>query len=87
MAHLVARKRHADLLRAMARLRDRRIDLRYLVIGDGPERPALERLTAELGLGDRVELAGQLDHATVEAEVTWERCGRETVRAYEDALR
>jgi teichuronic acid biosynthesis glycosyltransferase TuaC len=171
VGHLVARKRHADVLRAMALLRERRPDLRYLVIGDGPERPALERLTAELGLGDRVELAGQLDHdealrrartasvfvlpsvdeafgvayveamaagvpaigtrgepgpeeiaaagggialvgagdagdlartidalldnraaraaarATVEAAFTWERCGADTVRAYEDALR
>src|SRR5262249_17418134 len=34
--------------------------LRYLIIGDGPERPALGRLAAELGVADRVELAGQL---------------------------
>jgi glycosyltransferase involved in cell wall biosynthesis len=171
VGHLVARKRHADVLRAMALLRDRRPDLRYLVIGDGPERIALRRLAAELRLSDRVELAGQLDHAealrraraaslfvlpsvdeafgvayveamaagvpaigtrgepgpeeiaaagggialvdpgdadglartidgllddrparaaaraTVEAAFTWERCGAETVRAYEDALR
>jgi teichuronic acid biosynthesis glycosyltransferase TuaC len=62
VAHLVARKRHADVLRAMARLADRRPDLRYLVIGDGPEREPLRRLAAELELGDRVELAGQLPH-------------------------
>jgi glycosyltransferase involved in cell wall biosynthesis len=37
--------------------------VRYLVIGDGPERPALARLAAELGVSDRVELAGQLDPA------------------------
>jgi teichuronic acid biosynthesis glycosyltransferase TuaC len=171
VAHLIARKRHADVLRAMALLRDRRPALRYRIVGDGPERGALERLAAELGLGGRVELAGQLPHAealrraregalfvlpsadeafgvayveamaagvpaigtrgepgpeeiaragggialvdagdvdalaraidallddpaagaaaraTVEAAFTWERCGRETVRAYEDALR
>jgi teichuronic acid biosynthesis glycosyltransferase TuaC len=171
VAHLVARKRHADVLRAMARLRDRRPELRYRVIGDGPERGALQRLADELGLAERVEFAGQLEHAdalrraregsvfvlpsvdeafgvayveamaagvpaiatrgepgpeeiaaagggialvdsgdvdalartidallddraaraaartTVEAAFTWERCGRETVRAYEDALR
>jgi glycosyltransferase involved in cell wall biosynthesis len=46
----------------MARLADRRPDLRYLVIGDGPEREPLRRLAAELELGDRVELAGQLPH-------------------------
>ncbi len=63
VGHLVARKRHADVLRALWLLRDRHPELRYLVVGDGPERPALERLTAELDLGDRVELAGQLEHA------------------------
>jgi glycosyltransferase involved in cell wall biosynthesis len=63
VGHLVARKRHADVLRALWLLRDRHPDLRYLVVGDGPERPALERLIAELDLRDRVELAGQLEHA------------------------
>jgi len=176
VGHLVARKRHADVLRAMALLRDRRPALRYRVIGDGPERGPLERLANELGLAGRVELTGQLEHAealrrareaslvvlpsvdeafgvayveamaagvpaigcrgepgpeeiaaagsggiglvpagvveaiaraidalvgdpdalraagaqaraTVEAAFTWERCGRATVRAYEDALR
>jgi teichuronic acid biosynthesis glycosyltransferase TuaC len=57
--HLVARKRHADVLRAVAAIDG----VRYLVIGDGPERPALERLAAQLGVGDRVEFAGQLPHA------------------------
>lgn len=63
VAHLVARKRHADVLRALWVLRERRPELRYLVIGDGPERGALERLAAELGLTDRVTFAGQLEPA------------------------
>ena len=58
VAHLVARKRHADVIRALARLPS---EVRYLVIGDGPERRALAALAAELGVADRVELAGQLD--------------------------
>jgi glycosyltransferase involved in cell wall biosynthesis len=175
VAHLVARKRHADVVRALWTLRHRHPTLRYLVIGDGPEREPLRRLAAELGVGDRVELAGQLPHdealrraregsafvmpsvdeafgvayveamaacmpaigcrgepgpeeiaragdgmllvapgdvealaaaidglvadrgglrslgararATVESAFTWDRCGRETVRAYEDAVR
>ena len=37
--------------------------LRYVVIGDGPEREPLRRLAAELGVADRVELTGQLPHA------------------------
>jgi glycosyltransferase involved in cell wall biosynthesis len=62
VGHLVARKRHGDVLRALWLLRDRHPDLRYVVIGDGPERPALTRLAAELGVADRVEFAGQLEH-------------------------
>jgi teichuronic acid biosynthesis glycosyltransferase TuaC len=62
VAHLVARKRHADVVRALWLLRDRHPQLRYLVIGDGPEREPLARLAAKLGLADRVELAGQLPH-------------------------
>ncbi len=63
VGHLVARKRHADVVRALWLLRDRHPQLRYLVIGDGPEREPLARLAAELGVADRVELAGQLPNA------------------------
>jgi teichuronic acid biosynthesis glycosyltransferase TuaC len=175
VAHLVARKRHADVVRALALLGDRHPRLRYVIVGDGPEHEPLRLLADELGVGDRVELTGQLPHAlalararrcalfampsvdeafgvayieamaaglpaigvrgepgpediaaagggirlvpprdhvtlaavigeliddpttlrtlgaaardTVQAAFTWERCGRETVRAYEDALR
>jgi glycosyltransferase involved in cell wall biosynthesis len=166
VGHLVARKRHADVIRALALLDD----VRYFVIGDGPERPALEALAHELGVharflgqlpheqalatarrcavfampsvdeafgvvyveamaaglpaigatgepgpeeigdglvlvppGDVEALASTLrslldDHQfrnevgararrTVQERFTWERCGRETVAAYEDALR
>jgi glycosyltransferase involved in cell wall biosynthesis len=58
VGHLVARKRHADVIRALARLPP---EVRYLVIGDGPERDSLAALARELGVEDRVELAGQLD--------------------------
>ena len=60
--HVIERKRHADVLRAIALLRDRHPGLRYLVIGDGPQLEALRRLAAELGMSERVELAGQLPH-------------------------
>ena len=60
VGHLVARKRHADVLRALWLLRDTHPELRWVVVGDGPERPALERLAGELGLADRVELRGQV---------------------------
>ena len=72
LGHLVGRKRHGDVLRALWVLRERRPDLRYLVIGDGPERGALERLAAELALSDRVTFAGQLrpDEALARARET-----------------
>jgi glycosyltransferase involved in cell wall biosynthesis len=60
--HLVARKRHADVLRAVALLADSHPRLRYLVVGDGPEREPLAALAAQLGIASRVELAGQLPH-------------------------
>jgi teichuronic acid biosynthesis glycosyltransferase TuaC len=56
VAHLVARKRHADVIHALARLPG--VD--YLVIGDGPERASLETLAGRLGVADRVEFTGQL---------------------------
>jgi len=59
VAHLVARKRHDVVLRALARLDPRRRP-EYLVIGDGPCRSGLERLAAELGVADRVQFLGQL---------------------------
>lgn len=62
VAHLVARKRHGDVLRAMWLLRDRWPHLRYVIVGDGPERRPLEQLAAELGIADRVGFTGQLPH-------------------------
>ncbi|MEA2184404.1 MAG: hypothetical protein QOF69_3589, partial [Solirubrobacteraceae bacterium] len=54
--HVIARKRHRDVLAAIARLPG----LRYVVIGDGPELGRLKQLAAKLGIADRVEFAGQL---------------------------
>jgi teichuronic acid biosynthesis glycosyltransferase TuaC len=63
VGHLVARKRHADVLRALAVLRDRYPTLRYVIVGDGPERVALEGLAARLGIRERVQFCGQLPPA------------------------
>jgi glycosyltransferase involved in cell wall biosynthesis len=60
VGHLVARKRHADVLRALAVLGPRHPRLRYTIIGDGPERSALEALAARLEVDDRVDFLGQL---------------------------
>ena len=62
LAHLEARKRHAVVLHALAAIEPkRRPD--YLIIGDGPGREPLRQMAAELGVADRVQMTGQLDHA------------------------
>jgi glycosyltransferase involved in cell wall biosynthesis len=58
VARLVRHKGHATLLRALAALRDEGLPLHATLVGDGPEREALERLSAELGVGDLVEFRG-----------------------------
>jgi glycosyltransferase involved in cell wall biosynthesis len=55
LAHVVPRKRHADVLEALQTL-----DVDWLVIGDGPELPLLRRAANDLGLQGRIEFAGQL---------------------------
>jgi glycosyltransferase involved in cell wall biosynthesis len=60
VAHLAPRKRHRDVLAAVARLRSRHPRLRYVVVGDGPARGALERQSAELGLTGCVDFRGAL---------------------------
>jgi glycosyltransferase involved in cell wall biosynthesis len=47
-------------LRALALLRERRDDWHAIFAGEGDARPELDRLTAELGLEDRVEFVGWL---------------------------
>jgi len=62
VGNLIARKRHADVIEALALLGDRRPALRYVVVGDGPERAALEALAAARGVTDRVQWCGRLPH-------------------------
>jgi teichuronic acid biosynthesis glycosyltransferase TuaC len=67
VGNLVARKRHADVLRALWLLRDRHPTLRWDVVGDGTERAGLERLADELGLDGRVRFHGALPPAAARA--------------------
>jgi teichuronic acid biosynthesis glycosyltransferase TuaC len=61
VAHLAARKRHADVISALALLRGRHPGLRYVIVGDGPERPRLQALAHSLLVDDLVEFRGELD--------------------------
>ena len=62
MGRLVHQKGFDLLLQDFARVCQARADMRLYLIGDGPERPALEAQIAELRLGDRVTLLGSLSN-------------------------
>jgi phosphatidyl-myo-inositol dimannoside synthase len=51
------------VLEAMPRLLARFPDLKYLVVGDGSDRPRLEAKSAALGIGSRVAFAGRIAEA------------------------
>ncbi len=73
------------LLRAVALLRGSGVTLDVVLAGDGPSRPALEQLAAELAIGPRVKFLGELPHEGVPAVLqgldifampsTWESFG------------
>jgi len=71
VARLVGYKRVDVAVRAVARLAPQHPALRLTIIGHGPERAALERLAAELGIADRVRWPGWLPaHKDVLAAMT-----------------
>jgi glycosyltransferase involved in cell wall biosynthesis len=57
-AGLRSEKAHGDLLSAIARLRAGGMPARCLIIGDGPERPWIERRIVELGLQSDAFIVG-----------------------------
>jgi teichuronic acid biosynthesis glycosyltransferase TuaC len=84
VGHLVARKRHSDVMRALAVLAKDHPTLRYTIIGDGPERISLEGLAARLGIAERVEFRGQL--APAEAIEQARRCTLFAMPSTEEAF-
>lgn len=59
VARLTRQKRVDVLIRALARLTETR-PARLTIVGDGPERSALESLAREQGVGDHVHFTGSL---------------------------
>jgi glycosyltransferase involved in cell wall biosynthesis len=68
---MTAQKRFDLLLRAFATARASRRELEIELIGDGPDRPALERLARELGIADRVHFAGLVTRETIVDRLAW----------------
>jgi glycosyltransferase involved in cell wall biosynthesis len=62
LGRLIAHKRHDLVLEAFARVRAMGIPVRLGVVGDGPERAALEQLAETLGIRDHVTFYGALPH-------------------------
>ena len=61
VGHLIERKGHHRVIEALASLPD----VTLLIAGDGPERSALQALSARLGVLDRVRFLGVLDQSSL----------------------
>jgi glycosyltransferase involved in cell wall biosynthesis len=67
VGRLHAQKNVAYLLKIVAAVRDTlKTPITATIIGDGPERPNLEQLAADLGISSSVRFAGWLDRAAVQ---------------------
>lgn len=64
VARLVEDKGHAYLIRAVKLLERKIKKIRLLIVGDGKYRGELQKLIAELGMGDRVFFTGNLADVT-----------------------
>lgn len=60
VANFRPEKDHPTLLRAFALVRRALPEARLILVGDGPTRPAVERLSRKLGLAGALELTGYL---------------------------
>lgn len=63
VARMMPQKGLADLLPILAEVRSRVPDLQAVVVGDGPQRPELERQRSALGATEWLEFAGRVDDA------------------------
>ena len=70
-AHLYHRKGMPVLIEAFARIADRHPGAVLRIVGDGEDRPAVDRAAAVAGLGDRLQLLGRAPHRTVLQEMAW----------------
>jgi len=91
VSRLSPEKGFEHLLRAVAELRDAGVMLDVVLAGDGPSRPALEQLAAELAIRGRVRFLGEVAHEEVPGVLqrldifampsTWEGFGVSAIEA------
>jgi glycosyltransferase involved in cell wall biosynthesis len=70
----VAEKRVDALVRAFAHAKAARPGLRLEIFGDGPKRPEVEQVVADLGLAESVTVAGRRAEADVDAALGRAAC-------------
>jgi len=69
LGRLVEEKGPGDALRALGLLRRTHPDARLLLIGEGQDRPGLEQLAQDLGVGDAAVFLGWVDPGAVRAHL------------------
>lgn len=61
VGRLTEQKNFSNLIKAFALVRQK-MDARLIILGEGEERPMLEQLVKDLGIGDDVELMGYVEN-------------------------
>jgi len=67
VCRLLEKKGIDHALRAFARLARQRVEVRYLIVGEGEYEPRLRRIAAEEGIMDRVAFVGRVDEGELPA--------------------
>lgn len=67
IGRLQRRKGHDTVIKALAGLPGDEPRIRYVIVGDGDERPRLEAMASDLGVSDRVLFAGAVQAAQLPA--------------------
>jgi len=62
VGRLSAEKGHADFLPVIRKLKQKKLKFKWWIIGDGKERPKIERIIQELNLSDYVEVLGKKEN-------------------------
>lgn len=62
VGRLIPSKRMDMVIRAFKKVNDQYPRVKLIILGDGPERSALEKMVIELGLGNKVQLLGTVSN-------------------------